>query len=262
MVLKATGANYPAVTDKIVKQSAIPLPSLDEQRRIAAILDNADALRAKRCQVLDHLDALTQSIFHDMFAQTAEDGQLGDVCSRVTDGTHQPPKWETSGIPFLFVSNITSGEIDLRTEKFISEKTWRGLTRRSPIEAGDVLYSTVGSYGIPVVVRTAEKFAFQRHIAHIKPLQDHLLPEFLAAQLASPTLKHQAERVARGIAQPTVNLEDIRNFKIIIPTLEEQRRFVTYVEQINVQRAVVQQVIRSEEDLTGSLRADAFRGDL
>ena len=56
----------------MLEELAIPLPPLDEQRRIAAILDHADALRAKRRQVLAHLDALTQSIFHDMF------GDVGD----------------------------------------------------------------------------------------------------------------------------------------------------------------------------------------
>ncbi len=63
MVREATGASYPAVSDKIVKSSHIPLPPLDEQRRIAAILDKADALRRKRKRALDLLDSLTQAVF-------------------------------------------------------------------------------------------------------------------------------------------------------------------------------------------------------
>src|SRR5439155_772742 len=105
------------------------------------------------------------------------------VCVRITDGTHQSPQWSPEGNPFLFVSNIVSGEIDFETQKFISDETHHELTRRSPIEVGDVLYTTVGSYGVPAVVRTKRKFAFQRHIAHLKP--DHRLiePEFLRVML-------------------------------------------------------------------------------
>ncbi|WP_430512068.1 restriction endonuclease subunit S [Pannonibacter phragmitetus] len=67
MVQKATGASYPAVSDRIIKESVIPLPPLDEQKRIAAILDKADALRAKRRHAITLLDSLTQSIFLEMF---------------------------------------------------------------------------------------------------------------------------------------------------------------------------------------------------
>src|SRR5690606_17508580 len=71
MARKATGASYPAVSDRIVWESKLPLPPLPEQRRIAEILDKADALRAKRRAALAHLDTLTQSIFLDMFGDPA-----------------------------------------------------------------------------------------------------------------------------------------------------------------------------------------------
>src|SRR5690606_19972428 len=67
MVRKATGASYPAVSDRIVRESLIPLPALAEQRRIATILDKADALRAKRREAIAKLDHLLQSVFLDMF---------------------------------------------------------------------------------------------------------------------------------------------------------------------------------------------------
>src|SRR5260221_7075517 len=81
---------------------------------------------------------------------------LEDVCTLITDGTHQPPPFVDTGIPFLFVSNIVNGKIDLNTSKHISEQTYRVLNKRCPVERGDVLYSTVGSYGVPVVVETEE----------------------------------------------------------------------------------------------------------
>ena len=71
MVRRATGASYPAVSDRIVCDSKIPLPPLDEQKRIAEILDKADALQAKRRAASAQLDTLTQSIFLDMFGDPA-----------------------------------------------------------------------------------------------------------------------------------------------------------------------------------------------
>ena len=216
---------------KSIRGIAIPLPPMPEQRRISEILDQAETLRGKRQATLAQLDELGQSVFLDMFGELATNpkrlptARLGDRCMRVTDGTHQPPKWSSKGVPFLFVSNITSGEISFETEKFISDETHANLTRRCPIEVGDVLYSTVGSYGVPALVKDERKFAFQRHIAHIKPDRAALDPEFLRTMLASPLVKRQADKVARGVAQKTVNLADIRDFVVFCPSLELQREF-------------------------------------
>ncbi|HEX2964742.1 MAG TPA: restriction endonuclease subunit S, partial [Syntrophorhabdaceae bacterium] len=195
--------NQASVSIGNLKTIPVSVPSLDEQKRIADILDRAEVLRAKRRVILVHLDELTQAIFFEMFGdpminpKQIETAKLESLCTRITDGTHQPPEWSDTGHPFLFVSNIISGEIDFETQKFISDKTHAELTRRCPIEVGDILYSTVGSYGVPVIVRTSRKFAFQRHIAHLKPNSKVLDSEFLRGMLASTPLKRQADKVAR-----------------------------------------------------------------
>ncbi|UPU89767.1 restriction endonuclease subunit S [Demequina sp. TMPB413] len=256
------GATFKELSKKTVERILVPLPTIDEQRRIAAILDHADVLRAKRRQVLTRLDTLTQSIFHDMFGTEANNVALGDVCLRITDGTHQSPEWSDQGVPFLFVSNITSGEIDFETKKHISHDVWRTLTRRCPIDVGDVLYSTVGSYGFPAVVRTEDPFAFQRHIAHIKPDQDVLLPDFLSAQLSSAPLRRQAARAARGIAQPTVNLASIREFNIVVPSVARQKEFVARVAPVSEMKLQARAVANGLTALFESLQSRAFSGQL
>jgi len=211
MVKKATGASYPAVSDRIIFDSLIKLPPLAEQKRIAAILDKAAEIKAKREQAIAKLDELAQSTFIEMFeSQIASDGvELKSICERVTDGTHQSPKWASEGIPFIFISNIVNDEIDFDTQKFISNETYAELTRNCTIEIGDVLYTTVGSYGNVAIVRDESKFCFQRHIAHIKPKRDKLIPEFLACMLKSTFVRQQVDRVAKGVAQKTVNLGDL-----------------------------------------------------
>lgn len=243
----------------------LPLPPLSEQRRIAEMLDRADALRAKRQEALILLDNLTQSIFLKMFgdpdASRPDLVPLETLCSRITDGTHQSPKWAENGVPFLFISNILSGEIGFDTAKFVSTATHADLTRRCPIEKGDVLYSTVGSFGIPAVVRTDRPFAFQRHIAHLKPLKS-VEPDFLAAMLASSGLRRQAVRAVRGVAQPTINLADIRKFRVVAPPVKEQQRFAMAASRVRAQRGTCATALAGAQCLFSSLQQRAFAGEL
>lgn len=241
----------------------IPVPPLDEQRRIAAILDHANSLASARRIVGTRLEELIINTFHHMFGNLPACHKLMDGCVRITDGTHQTPTWTDSGVPFIFITNITSGEIDFTTKKFISVETWQELTRRTPINIGDVLYSTVGvTYGMPAVVRSAQRFAFQRHIAHIKPNSDVLHPDFLATMLASPLVKRQADRVARGAAQPTVNLSDIRDFDVVIPPFKLQQQFVSRVAAIRDSRAQAAAALEAHLGLFDGLRARALSGQL
>lgn len=251
-----------------VSSIEVVLPSISAQRRFAKILDTADALRAKRRAALAQLDALTQSIFLDMFGDPVANPKrvpttrLGDICTRITDGTHQPPAWSPTGNPFLFVSNIIHGEITFDTQKYISDDTYAELTRRCPIDVGDVLYSTVGSYGVPAVVTTARRFAFQRHIAHLKPDRSVIEPEFLRVMLASPPLKRQADRAARGVAQKTINLSDIREFLVFKPSLEMQRDFSRRAAVVGRLSGAHQASLIGIDALFASLQHRAFRGEL
>ena len=228
------GGTRQALNFSQIANFEIPLPPLKEQHRVAEVLDKADNLRQKRRLALEKLDSLTQSIFYDMFGSSLHESHpamrcLESVCQRITDGTHQPPKWSANGLPFLFVSNIKDGQIDFNTQKFISETTYSELTRNCSIDAGDVLYTIVGSYGNAAVVQGGRRFAFQRHIAHLKPNGALIKPEFLAIMLETSFVRQQADRLARGIAQKTLNLAALRSFKVLAPDLRSQERFVNRV---------------------------------
>ena len=125
-----------------------------------------------------------------------------------------------------------------------------------------MLYSTVGSYGVPALVRTTRKFAFQRHIAHLKPDRSALDPEFLCAMLASPSLKRQADAAARGMAQKTVNLADIREYKVFHPPMDVQRAFVQTASAAQSLRVRNAEAFDKLASLFSSLQHRAFRGEL
>jgi type I restriction enzyme S subunit len=152
--------------------------------------------------------------------------KMAELCVRITDGTHLTPKFEPFGVPFLFVKNVRNGCLSFDTDKFISQETYLDLTRRCPINVGDVLYVTVGAtYGDAVLVESETPFCFQRHLAHLKPDPQKTRPTFLHNLLRSSFVKRQADRRVRGAAQPTLNLGELRDFDVYMPPLEVQVRF-------------------------------------
>jgi type I restriction enzyme S subunit len=268
LISMGVGGAQPNINQGIIKSLAIPLPTKPEQRRIVAILDQADALRAKRREALAQLDSLTQSIFIEMFGDPDKNEKslpvesLSTLCKRITDGTHLSPKWETSGIPFLFISNIVDGQITFDTQKFISAETYTELTRRCPIELGDVLYTTVGSYGNAAVVETTRQFAFQRHIAHIKPDMTKANPLFVAAMIQSTGVRRQVDKVAKGVAQKTVNLADLKNLLVFAPALDLQQTFATRIQSIEALKVTHNAALQELDRLFASLQHRAFQGEL
>ncbi len=244
------------------------LPPLEEQRRIAAILDQAETLRTQRRAALVQLDSLTQALFFDMFGDPVENPkgvtvcELQKLCTRITDGTHQSPKWVELGVPFLFISNIVDGAITFDTHKFISEETYFELTRRCPIEIGDVLYTTVGSYGNAAIVTDEKRFAFQRHIAHIKPDRSKTNSLFIAAMIQSIGVRRQVDKVAKGVAQKTVNLADLKGLTVLAPPLALQQTFATRIQAIESLKTTHRTALSELDALFASLQQRAFAGEL
>ena len=183
-----------------------------------------------------------------------EKATLSDICLIITDGTHQPPKFTTTGIPFLFVSNIVGNTITYDAEKFISEETYAELIKRTPIEIGDVLLSTVGSYGHPAVVKSDKPFCFQRHIAYLKPNKKLIDSEYLHGAMLSVDVQKQIEERVKGIAQKTLNLSEIRKIKLPLPTMDKQKQFAAFVEQIDKSKFYIAQTQKIIELLVRAIK--------
>ncbi len=190
---------------------------------------------------------------------------LDEITYRITDGTHQPPKFTSEGVPFIFVKHIVKGRISFNNTKFISQYTYEQLNKRCPVEKGDILYSAVGSFGVAVTVDTDKMFSFQRHIAHIKPsefINEHYVAHFLNSIIGSL----QAENVAKGVAQRTVTLGDLAKFFLFLPPIAEQQKIVEKVERIfseaDAIEKTVEQSLRAAERLRQSILVDAFEGNL
>ena len=247
-------------------ESKIPLPPLEDQIGIASLLSKAEALIAKRKESLSLLDEYLKSVFLDMFGdeknQIFELTKLENVAVKITDGTHQSPKFLDEGVPFLLVSNIVKNQISFETKKFISESEYVNLNKRTPIEKGDLLFTSVGSYGNAALVKDNTKFAFQRHIAYIKPNKDVIDPIFLYGALMSDIVKMQVDRAVRGVAQKTLNLSELKMIQIPFPPLPLQKQFAEIVEKVEAMKETYSESLRELENLYGSLSQRAFKGEL
>lgn len=156
-------------------------------------------------------------------------GRLLDLCKSITDGDHQPPPQVPSGVPFLVISNISSGKLDFSATRYVPQDYFEALSEDRVAEYGDLLFTVTGSYGIPLKVDCTEKFCFQRHIALFKLMIDL---DYLYYLLMSPVIKSQCDAVATGIAQKTVGLTSLRNMVVPLPPLAEQKRIVAKIEEL------------------------------
>ncbi len=152
--------------------------------------------------------------------------RLGEVCNSITDGDHFPPPKESFGIPFVVISDVSSGKINFKNERFVSKEYFYKLPSEKMPQDGDILYTVTGSYGIPVVVNSFQ-FCVQRHIGIIKPF--HPTKDFLFFSLMSPICKKQADAVAWGVAVKTIPIKELRNFIIPLPPVSEQKEIVNTV---------------------------------
>ena len=237
----AHGATMRHLTKKVFDNLPFFYPSEHDQDEIACHLDGIQLQIDSASEMLARLDTLVKSRFIEMFGGLGSDGlrSLKDVCSIITDGTHQPPKFVDEGIPFLFVSNIASDAVDYETNKFISVEDYEQLIRRTPIEIGDVLVSAVGSFGHPAVVRNGRPFCFQRHIAYLKPRHDLVDSNYLHAVLLSDEAQRYMDRCAKGVAQRTVTLKSFREMKIPVPPMSLQEEFAAFVQYVDKLRFIL-----------------------
>lgn len=241
-------------------EALIPLPSLKKQAEIVDCLEKCNNLIYRRLQQSFMLDQIIQSRFIELFEDISDDEKktMADICTIITDGTHQPPKFVSEGIPFLFVSNIVTNEISYDTQKFISEETYAELIKRTPIEIGDVLLSTVGSYGHPAVVKKEKPFCFQRHIAYLKPNADMVDSEYLRGAILSADVQRQIDEGVKGIAQKTLNLSEIRKIKLPLPPIDRQKQFAAFVAQTDKSKLAVEKSLKQLEILKKSLMKQYF----
>lgn len=270
MVRKATGASYPAVSDRIVMESVLPVPSLAEQRRVAAILDQADELRAKRRQALAHLDDLTQSTFFSMFGNPIENPlgyrveALADWVAQdrpITYGILKPGPHEPEGVPYVRVADMKDRGIAVDGVRRTAERI-AAEYRRSRLRAGDLLMSIRGHVGrcafVPEELEGANITQDSARLAVPEPDR----AQYVRAAIESPGVQHWMARRTKGAAVRGINLGDLRTLPLPSPTPDQLRRFAELARSVERQRGVMRARAKPVDQLFASLQSQAFQGAL
>lgn len=261
-----TGTTRGKLTKAGASEIPIPLPPLPEQRRIAAILDQADSLRTKRRQALAQLDELQRAIFIEMFGDLFLNthgypvSQLGDLCD-VRDGTHDSPKFLSEGYPLVTTKNLRNGQIDFSEVSLISAEDYLAINKRSKVDKGDILMPMIGTIGNPVLVEITPEFAI-KNMALIKFLDSSPDRQFILHFLKSDCFDKIVAKKNKGGTQKFLALGEIRALPIPVPTETAQEKFAALMAEIRSQGEELQASLLGLDSLFASLQHRAFRGEL
>ena len=251
-----------------VAKIKIPLPSIPEQRRIAAILDKADALRAKRREAIAKLDQLLQSVFLEMFGDPETNpkrwpiGVIGDLLESVKYGSSEKAALE-GDVPILRMNNLTyAGEMDLTHLKYISEEK---AEEKHQVRPGDILFNRTNSkelVGKTAVYAGPTPMAYAGYLVRgrTRPGQS---PEYISGFLNSSYGKTTLQGMCKSIVgMANINAREFAAIAIPLPPSDLQKTFQSQVSNIRDRRAM----LKRQSDLFGhffaSLQQRAFAGTL
>ena len=153
--------------------------------------------------------------------------KLSECCQSISDGDHQAPPKSNKGIPFVTISNIKDNSFDFTNCMHVPQSYYDNLLAKRKPQKGDILYSVVGSFGIPVLIKENVKFTFQRHIAILRPNPHIVEPAYMYYSMLSKAFFLQADAAAIGAAQRTISLSSLQNLTINLPDLPSQRRIAS-----------------------------------
>lgn len=264
----ARGVAQPGVNASTLKALKIPLPPLAQQRRIAEVLDRAEALAAKRRAVLAQLDTLTQAIFLDLFGDPAKNPKgwqrvkLGDAVFSASDGPHVSPTYSDDGIPFISTRHVRAGEITWEDLKFISPEDAEIHWRKCKPEFGDILYTKGGTTGLAVAVTTNQPFALWVHVALLKPNSTKVDSTWLESMLNTEFCYRQSQELTHGIANRDLGLTRMIKMDMFLPPLTLQHEFARRVAAVKKLKTTHQASLVELDGLFAALQFRAFRGEL
>ncbi len=258
---------------KTLKAMSLPLPPLEEQQRVVAVLDEAfEGLTRARAHAeanLQNARELFPAILTALFTRTDanwSEKTLEELCEKITDGTHQTPKYFDDGYIFLSSKNVTSGKIDWENIKYIDETQHLAMQKRLSPQVGDVLLAKNGTTGVAAIVDRDVTFDIYVSLALLRS-KGEILPEFLLYFTNSSLAKDQFNRRLKGSGVPKLHLQEIRQVRMPYPTSKEMQKELVQLfdRQLKECEAVIadcEAKLQDLDDLRQSLLQKAFAGEL
>lgn len=254
--------NQASFTVTALKEIVMDLPPLDEQRKIAAVLDKVSELIDKRRQQLDKLDLLIKSKFVEMFGD--KDYPYKELISLIKDGAGlsygivQPGDDGTGDMGVLRPVDLIGGKIDTTSIKYIDRVIGEGF-KKTKLTGSELLITVRGTTGITAL--TDNRFIgmnVTRGIAVIRYDNNKINPVYLNSYLKTDESQQYIHEHTRGATLQQINLSDLRVQQILVPPRYEQEKFAAFVDQTEKSKEIIKQSLEKLETLKKALMQEYF----
>jgi len=261
------GAAQPFITIGDARSIKIPLPTLEEQKQIAGILDQADALRRLRTRALDKLNTLGQAIFHEMFVKGNQPtGALSDILIETQIGPFgsllHKSDYVSGGTCLINPMHINGGQIQPDPNFSISNEKLKEL-RRYILRPFDIIMGRRGEMGrCAVISENDPRLICGTGSMVLRVDRTKTTPEFLAFFLSTDTGRRQLENAASGVTMPNLNTKSLDAVSVPTPSFEKQEAFSKVIYGLEQQAIKSSRLHQKQETLFASLQHRAFRREL
>ena len=265
-----TGSTFKAITQETLKKIEIPLPPLDDQKRIAHLLGKVEGLIARRKHHLQQLDDLLKSVFLEMFGDPVRNekgwdtSELEKLCEEVIDCPHSTPVYsdEKTGYYCVRSGDIVDGYLDLSKTLHVGREIYEERIKRYTPQIDDIVYSREGGrLGNAARILGAESICLGQRIMLFKTGKENSA-DFLWALLESRAFKAKLQGLVGGGAAPRVNIKDLKKITVIKPPHNIQTQFSLIAKRIDEIKSRYLQSLTDLESLYGALSQKAFKDEL
>jgi type I restriction enzyme, S subunit len=223
-----------------IEEADIPLGSIDEQRRIAAILDKADEIKEETMRAVETRAKVLHSLFYEMFGDPFlnEKGlkivSFESLTNRITYGFTKPMKHLSEGIPILTGKNVRNGWIDYDNVHYAEHDEYHALTAKSKPEKNDILITKDGSIGRTALFNVDFPVCINQSVALVKPKHEVVNPNYLVAYLNSNPVQRKIQNMGKGGALKHLQITELAKFPVVLPDIKNQNKFVEISEKVRL----------------------------
>ena len=268
---------------RLLKELSVPIPPLSEQKRIVKFLDEEfskiDTLKTNAETNLKNAKELFETSLEkelnppSRHSERSEESRaelpsgwewktLGDVCEKISDGSHNPPKGTAANeYKMLSSKNIFNDSLNFDDPRFLTKEEFDLENKRTNVKKGDILLTIVGTIGRCCVFLEDEPVVFQRSVAVLKPNVSLVYSRFLMYGIIALNI----EKLGRGAAQKGVYLKQLSNISIPLPPLSVQKEIVARLDKLSesVKRLETnyKQIIANCDELKKSILKKTFEGE-
>jgi len=267
-------AGQKRVPADFLRRYKIPLPPLEEQKRIAAILDKADAIRKKRQRAIEMLDEFLRATFLDMFGDPITNPKgwellpLGSLSERFSDGPFgsnlKSSHYVKEGVRVIRLQNIGVGEFIDEDKAYVSREHFQSLISHQCLP-GDILIGTLGSPNLRACVlpEHINEALNKADCIQMRPDLNQVTPEYVMALLNQPGTLALASHLLHGQTRTRISMGTLRNLEVPVPPLEIQQHFGSIVRIMKTKIKLSEYNAKIEAlKCLASLQSRAFRGEL